>query len=199
MKVFRLLINTIAIISLLLINSTDVFAASINNVEKDIPHVEYSIEFEDSLENAEVISSQSNIIDERLVLETVYQQSDGTIITDTLIYSAIAPLSENGSDTVTRIRTISGWGTISITASFDWYTKNLFSYVRCSSMSATYSINSGVVVSTWETDHSSEYLSIGKAEASVNYYMYNSAVPFQFQEGTFKITCSDSGTISDNG
>lgn len=42
------------------------------------------------------------------------------------------------------------------------------------------------------------YVSIGKATAQVEYYFYNSAVPFQYQEGTFKITCSDSGTISDN-
>lgn len=34
--------------------------------------------------------------------------------------------------------------------------------------------------------------------SQVEYYFYNSEVPYQYQDGTFKITCSDSGTISDN-
>ena len=31
------------------------------------------------------------------------------------------------------------------------------------------------------------------------YYIYNESIPTQHQNGTFIITCSDSGSISDNG
>lgn len=113
--------------------------------------------------------NDSYIENGRVITETVYEQPDGTIITDTLDVSAIAPFSKNGTDTATRTRTIAQWGSITIKASFKWYT----SYTK-------------------------DYLSIGKAKAQVKYYFYNPVIPVQYQDGTFKITCTDSGTISDN-
>lgn len=65
-------------------------------------------------------------------------------------------------------------------------------------MSVSRSLQSNVRVSTWECSYTSDYVKIGKATAKVKYYFYNSKVPVQHQNGTFKITCSDSGTISDN-
>ncbi len=161
--------------------------------------VNYSIELDDTLiYDATIISTDSCIVNDRAVTTTVYQQSDGTIITDILDTSAVQPISKNGSDTATRTRTISGWGSVTITASFKWYTEGMFSYVKCTSMSASKSLDSKVKVSTWEKSYTKDYVSIGKAKAQVKYYFYNSKNPTQYQDGTFKITCSDSGTISDN-
>lgn len=124
-------------------------------------------------------------------------------ITDTLntpvkVTSIVAPLSLKGTDTATRTRTISNWGSITIKASFKWYTKGFFSYVKCTGMSVSRSLKPNVRVNKWERSYTSDYVKIGKATAKVTYYFYNSKIPVQHQNGTFKITCSDSGTISDN-
>ena len=166
----------------------------------ETPRVSYSIEMDDSaIDGAAHISSESYVEDGRLVEVDVYQQADGTIITDTFERSATALYSAEGSDTATRTRTIDQWGSITLTASFRWYTEGLFSYVKCTSMRATRNLDSKAVVSTWETDYTKDYVSIGTAQASVSYYMYNREVPVQHQSGTFKITCTDEGVISDNG
>lgn len=149
--------------------------------------------------DAIVISNNTYIDEGRAITETVYNLPDGTVITDTLDVSAISTLSDNGIDTVTRKRNISGWGTITIEATFKWYTEGCFSYVQCKRMSAYYLIESKVAVENWTKTYTSEYVSIGKAKAQVEYHFYNSEVPFQYQKGTFKITCTDSGTIKDNG
>jgi len=54
------------------------------------------------------------------------------------------------------------------------------------------------VLSTWETAKTSGTVSLGKASAWVKYQMYNSQIPAQYRKGTFKITCSDTGSIGDN-
>lgn len=151
------------------------------------------------LSDATLILTDSYIENGRQITVNVYELPDGTTVTDTLSVSAMTTYSKNGSDTAVRTREISGWGSITITASFVWYTEGLFSYVKCKNMSATRSLSSNAVVTTWETSYTEDYVSIGKATAQVKYYMYNSKVPVQYQEGTFKITCTDDGTISDNG
>ncbi len=148
--------------------------------------------------NAKLLSSNSYIGNGRLITTDIYEQADGTIITDILNVSAATTYSKNGSDTATRTRTISGWGSITITASFSWYTEGMFSYVKCSSMDASYSMVSSAVKSTWETSYTSDYVSVGSASAQVKYSFYNKDFPAQYQNGTFKITCTDSGSISDN-
>ena len=194
-----MLVTATSILCAILFNNTTAFAASAPTTES---YVSYSIEIEDddTLVNADMISTNSYIENGRLITEQVYEQPDGTIITDILDVSAIAPLSKNGTDTATatRTRTISGWGSITITASFKWYTEGLFSYVKCTSMTASHSLKSQVGVSTWDKSYTKDYVSIGKAKAQVEYFFYNSVNPIQYQNGTFKITCSDSGTISDN-
>jgi len=192
MKYLKTLLATFFIACVAFSSNNVVYAA-----EQDI---EYDIEIEDAyMENATVVSSDSYIEDGRLITETVYQLEDGTIIIDTFNRSAISPCSPNGSDTATRTRNIVNWGTITITASFTWYTQGAFSYVKCNSMSATKSFPNQVVVHTWDTSYTSNYVALGKASAQVEYYIYNSVNPTQHQDGTFKITCTDSGTISDNG
>ena len=47
--------------------------------------------------------------------------------------------------------------------------------------------------------YSQDYVSVSSAKAQVKYRFYNTKSTVQFQSGTFKITCSDSGTIGDNG
>ena len=122
---------------------------------------------------AKLISEKEYVENDRRISEKIYEQEDGTIIIDTLNVGADLMRSSNGSDTATRTRTISGWGSITITATFDWYTEGVFSYVRCSSMSASRSLASGVAVSTWTTSSTSNYVAIGTAKAQVEYYFYN--------------------------
>lgn len=177
-------------------NGTNVYAAE--NIS-ETSEIYYSIDADDdAIENATLISKTSYIENDRKITETVYLLPDGTTITDRLDVSAIAVTSPSGSDTATRTRTISNWGSISLTASFTWYTSGAFSYVKCSGMSASHSLKSNVTVSQWDTDYTSNYVSIGKATAEVKYHFYQTNMPTQFNKGTFKITCTDSGTISDN-
>lgn len=195
MRNIKAIISAIIIVSLMIFNTQISYAMEIPNEES----VEVET-FEDyGIANATKISDSEYTVNGRKTTETVYMQPDGTIITDTFTVGTNMLKSPKGSDTATRTRTISGWGSITLTASFSWYTEGIFSYVKCSSMSATKTLSSGVVASTWETSRTSDYVSIGSAKAQVTYYFYNSAVPYQHQDGTFKITCTDNGTISDNG
>lgn len=185
----------LAVIVVGMFDSTTAFAAEISESE-----FSYELEAEEpAIDNAEILSEKEYVKDGRKIIITTYEQEDGTIIVDTLNVGVNMLRSSNGSDTATRTRSISQWGTITITASFDWYTEGLFSYVRCSGMSANYSMDEKAECSKWETSRTSNYVSIGRAEAQVNYRFHNSAFPAQYQEGTFKITCTDKGSITDNG
>lgn len=189
---------TIAIALLMLISTSTTTALAMETEESNEP--KYSIEIEEDtlLENATLLNTDSYIVDGRLTTVKTYELPDGTKVIDTLTVSAFRPYSANGTDTATRTREISSWGKITLTASFQWYTEGLFSYVKCTRMSASRSLNAGAVASTWETSYTKDYVSIGKASAQVKYYFYNSQFPVQYTDGTFKITCTDSGTITDN-
>ena len=96
------------------------FAADINPE----PYVEYTITASDpTLDGAEHLSSDSYIENGRLITIDVYRMPDGMIVTDTLNRSAFAMYSSEGSDTVTRTKDLQSWGSITLTASFDWYTE----------------------------------------------------------------------------
>ena len=160
----------------------------------------YSIDMDDTaLAGAAHISSETYIENGRMITVDVYKQQDGTIITDTFERSATAMLSKEGTDTATRSRHLNGWGSISITASFKWYTQGNFSYVTCLSMNASHDLDKDAVLSKWEESYTEDFVSVGAAKASVKYSMYNSKFPAQSQKGTFTITCTDEGKISDNG
>lgn len=143
MKKNRMIIMIFLVLGIILNENIVTFA---KDDETNVRYVKYSIENNENLSNYNIISTENYIKNDRLITKTVYQQPDGTIITDTLDISAIAPASRNGSDTATRTRTISGWGSVSITASFKWYTKGMFSYVKCTSMSASHSLDSRAIM-----------------------------------------------------
>ncbi len=168
---------------------------------KDVgDNIEKSIIIEDDLiENASVIEKSECISGDQNIEKIVYELQDGTIVKDVIKTPTVSILSKNGTDKVVRTRTISGWGTITLSASFKWYTKKYFSYVKCEKMNATYSVKKGIIVDKWKKSYTKDYVSIGKAHAQVSYYFYHKNIPTQYKKGTFKITCSDSGTISDNG
>ena len=178
---------------------TDVFAA--NNGHHNDKHHRFVIRIEDDMDVNEMehISTETYTQGDKLVKVDVYEQEDGTVITDTLTMNAVSLLSAEGSDEVIRTRNISGWGTITIKARFSWYTEGWFSYVRCDSMTDFKSLDSRVSVKKWELNYTKDYVPLGKAKAQIEYKLVNPNVPFQFQTGTFKITCTDTGTISDNG
>lgn len=195
MKHSRILLAAVSLL-ILFAGSEHVYAG---DGVTEMSEVYYSVDIEDpALEDATLISTNSYIENDRQITETVYILPDGNTITDVLETSAVAQMSSSGSDTATRTRTITNWGTITITASFTWYTSGNFSYVKCSSMTASYSMKSNVTRNNWETSYTSDYVSIGKAKAQVDYHFYQTDMPTQYTKGTFKITCTDSGTISDN-
>ena len=198
----NILISMIIIFCIIIINNTVASAATTSHNDQ---YSTYYIKYDNDnlLDNATIISSESYSENNRKITTTVYKNIDGTLITDTLnipvkVTSIVAPLSLKGTDTATRTRTISNWGSITIKASFKWYTKGFFSYVKCTGMSVSRSLKPNVRVNKWERSYTSDYVKISKATDKVTYYFYNSKIPVQHQNGTFKITCSDSGTISDN-
>ena len=96
------------------------------------------------------------------------------------------------------------FGTISLTATFQLYTDEDAGvmgsgYVRCKSMSASKTIPSGYTCDVWEKDYEDTYQSFGTAWAQVKYKIYENKDPSNEVKGTFKITCDDTGKISDNG
>ena len=199
MKKNKVTFFTMLTLCFCLVSNSSITVLAANDIAPEA-YVRYSIEDEndDILTDAVLISSDTYIKDGRQISVNIYELPDGTIIKDTLDISAFAQYSSEGSDTVTRKREISQWGSVTITASFQWYTEGFFSYVKCSSMTSSYSINSQVIVTKWEESYTKDYVSIGKAEAKVAYKFVNSIIPTQFIDKTFKITCTDSGTISDN-
>lgn len=189
---------TIAIALLTLIFTTNITVFAMETEKSNGPKYSIEIENDSLLEDATLLNIESDVVDGKLITIKTYELPDGTKVIDTLTVSAVRPYSPSGTDTATRTREISNWGKISLTASFQWYTEGLFSYVKCTSMSTSRSLNANAVVSTWETSRTNDYVSVGKAHAQVKYYFYNSQFPVQYTDGTFKITCTDSGTISDN-
>lgn len=201
-------IFTLFVVSIMMFSSTITAFAyeGDNSTEKNkLASEPYSIEFDDSaLDGAVVISSETYEEDGRLITVTKYRTLNGDIIIDTFERSAIMALSKNGTDTATRKRNLGDYGTISVTASFKWYTDPDkgpagTSYVKCTKMSAKRTGGKSYVkTSKWKKSYSSKYKAFGKAYAKLEYYLYNGKLPAQYQSGTVKITCSDTGSISDN-
>jgi hypothetical protein len=165
--------------------------------------LDYSIEFEDSLlDEAVLVGSADSVSSGRRTTTTVYTLPDGTSVTEVFERSAGLLRSANGTDSATRTRTISDWGSITVSASFHWWTDTSgilpIAYVQCTAVSASKNISSQAVMSTWDVERTPNAVSIGKASGWVDYYMYNSQIPVQYRAGTVKISCTDSGTISDN-
>jgi len=137
------------------------------------------------------LSSHGNVVQTR----GQYILSDGSRITDTVTYSMYGYYSK----VVTRTKSLAGWGVLSITATFDWYTEGLFSYVRCSSMTSSFTpSNSSVVVSgDISTSYTSNYVAIGKANATASCALcrhYTGELEMNYI--SLSIDCSDEGTIS---
>lgn len=202
-KCFTLFVAGIMILS----SATVTFASGgdCSTKEKVTVTRPYSIDFDDSaLDGAAIISSETNEENGRLITITKYRTPNGNVITDTFERSSIMMLSKNGTDTATRKRDLGSYGVISVTASFKWYTNPNVgpigtSYVKCTKMSAKRTGGKSFVkTGTWKKSYSSKYKSFGKAYAKLKYYLYNGKNKVQHQSGTVKITCSDSGTISDN-
>lgn len=161
----------------------------------------YSIEFENDsmLENATKIDEKTIRENGRISTITTYILEDGTRMVDTFTRGDnLLSRSKSGSDTATRTRSLDEWGSISLTASFSWRTEGMFSYVKCTSASASKNLSSQAAVSTWDLTKTSDEVSIGTAKASIKYYIYNTIIHGQHRDGTLTIKCSDSGTISDN-
>lgn len=127
MKNKNILISMIIIFCIIVNNNTVASAATTSHNDQ---YSTYYIKYDNDnlLDNATIISSESYSENNRKITTTVYKNIDGTLITDTLntpvkVTSIVAPLSLKGTDTATRTRTISNWGSITIKASFKWYTK----------------------------------------------------------------------------
>ena len=184
--------------SSIFLNGTISFAEELpDNAESETLTDDFSIE-DSALIDAKIISSESYVDGRKQITKTVYEQSDGTIIVDELTIGTNLLRSANGSDTAVRTRTIENFGTITLSASFSWYTKGNVSYVTCTSMTATKPNKAGIVCDKWQTKRTTEYVSFGKAYAQVSYQFHLQSAPAKYVEGTFRITCTDNGTISDS-
>jgi hypothetical protein len=157
----------------------------------------------DDLSQATLISESTEINDGLLTSTKVYLFPDGTELIDELIVSAFLPLSASGTDTVTRIKTISGRGSVSLTASFEWGVGTLLglptSRVKCTSASRTSAPATNFVASMGSVNYDSTWTYIGNTTASVTYNLYMSSNPSLSSSGTLKIKCTDTGSISDSG
>ena len=106
--------------------------------------------------------------------------------------------SDVGEDIVTRETNVNNFSTVGITATFDWNNYNSTRKVQCSAMTAWHSTPSGVTCQYFNKSKSNGYVTLGKAYAKVEYKFYNTAIPVNAYSGYFKISCSDTGTISDS-
>lgn len=149
------------------------------------------------LVNQEITKSE---LDNVQIVRT-YSNDDGTVVNDIVNINYSTTRSLDGDITVQRSSNAAGFTTVSLIATFDWYEDGLYSYVQCSSMAAWYTSTafSNVVCQYFNQNKSNGYVKIGKAFAEVSYKFYNKDYPAQATNDTFKITCTDTGTVSDNG
>jgi len=199
MKFLKQLITAGVIVGIMMSFSTIAFATENPTMYAD----NVTDESEDPLlDGATILLDETTIDGDRMITVKKYETRDGMIVVDTFERSAIAPLSKNRSDTATRKRELGRYGTVTLTASFRWYTdedEGLIgvSYVKCTGMSASWTEPSGYTCDIWETDYDDEYLSFGKAEAKVTYKIYETRAPMYEQYECLKIICDDTGAISD--
>lgn len=164
----------------------------------------FVLEFEslDKQENAILTNQEvTNLESNNVQIVRTYLSDDGNTVNDivNIIYSKTR--STDGDITVQRSSNAAGFTTVSLSATFDWYLDGLYSYVQCSTMAAWYTSTafSNVVCQYFNQNKSNGYLKMGKAFAEVSYKFYNKDYPAQATNDTFKITCTDTGTVSDNG
>ncbi|MCM1084226.1 MAG: hypothetical protein NC428_12215 [Clostridium sp.] len=177
------------------LNINPVAYAKQNN---DVLEVDEETDESSFLDDAICISNDTYISDGKEVTQTVYVKKDGTKIIDTLECDMVSLYSSSGNKTATRTRQIDGWGSVTLTATFDWYTKVPFSYVRCTDASYNFNLNSNVALSQIHLRYTEDYVSIGKANAKVSYFMYNKIYNAQHVDDSFEIRCSDTGVITTN-
>jgi hypothetical protein len=88
-----------------------------------------------------------------------------------------------------------------MSASFVWEPSDEYWFddgkVKCTSMSASYSIKSTWEKITWDKSKSSLLVYYGKAYAKVKYHFTTPASRYTtVKKGTFKVTCSDNGSVN---
>ena len=134
---------------------------------------------------------------DRITTVTTYVLADGTEVVETFTRgNNLATRSDFGSDTASRTRTIKDWGSVTVTASFKWEKSKYVSYVECTSVSAKHNLNEDAKIKKWDVDKTDGKINIGSAKGYVDYHFYNSLG--QYVKGNVKITCTDTGKISDN-
>lgn len=207
--------SILAASTLLLTVSNSAFASSNMTTEVNSNNEEISVELasgvsfsveDDGYYDDAILISEKSIHDTPNVYETIrtYKMPDNSISTSTLsieldstIGASLSPMSTSGSAnnvTYTRNTTMAK---VSIIASFDWYESGAWSYVQCSNMTAYYVADSSeIACSRFNKSKSDGYQKVGKAWAQVEYAFYNKNVPVAGIDGTFKVTCSDTGAIS---
>lgn len=216
MKIKKVLMSTViaAVVSSSILSSMSVSAYSQNNTfDNQIEDIEvtnksgytFSVESGDLFEEAILLSEETKQISE-FKTETVrtFKMPDGTICSDSLIVeqvntgvNSLSRASTSGSANNVTYTTDVGMAKVSIIASFDWYESGAWSYVRCSNMTAYYTAKTTQIgCGNFSKSKSNGYIKSGNAWAKVAYNFYNKYVPGSGKSGTFKVTCSDTGSIS---
>ena len=70
-------------------------------------------------------------------------------------------------------KNINDWGKITLSAKFDWLKQGNFKYVSCSSASGSFYLVNSSITSRIQTTRTSNYVSVGKAEAKSVFYLTN--------------------------
>lgn len=162
--------------------------------------VGYSIEFENDsmMDGAVKLDEVTTKQNGRVTTVTTYLLQDGTKMVDTFTRGDVSlARSANGSDTTTRTSKREGMYTVSLTASFTWRTEGNYRYVKCTNASGTYNIlDSAVKKSYCNASRPTGEVKNGNVSATIAYEFYK--YPNQTITNSFKITCTDTGKISDN-
>ncbi|WP_026506390.1 hypothetical protein [Butyrivibrio sp. MC2013] len=201
MKKAVISVLTLTVVIALFVNISIVSIASTPNIGANADSTNFELLQIDPLSpDYKFITQYKSFENGRITIKKIYRDASGSYITD-ISDIPVGSMSKNGSDSVTRKRIIQGYATVTLKASFQWKTEGMFSYVKCKSMSASYKLESGISSSQnkWITDKTTDYVSIGSAYAKVSYHFYKTKNWASYKAGTFKITCTDTGSISDNG
>lgn len=154
-------------------------------------------EFNNDIANLieENVSIENNIV----TVKKIYLDKDGDRVESILKYDKpnYNERNSSGNTSTTMNKNIEGWGKASLSAEFDWYTQGMYKYIRCSSAYGSFSPENSNITSYISTTKTSNYVSIGKANATSNFNIKDRRTNKE-KNTTLKIICDDNGNTSTN-
>lgn len=193
----RKMISTIMALAMIMAMATPIYASHYS--DQKLMVVSEQVFDDPTDEGAKLIDQSIKNNGKQTIITKTYQLPDGSILEDVFTFNNNKTKSSEGSDSASRTRTVGKLGSVTLNASFKWYTQGLIAYVTCTSASSSYTkTNSSMIVNTSVTK-TDEYVGLGKAYAKVEYSFHNPLTGgIGYTSGSFQITCTDTGSITDN-